>query len=75
MLPGTPSTLFEQVAKAASPLEAKEVEYSLDDLSNHAGLDKNILLEILKHHWIQKDDLDIVFLNLTTTEEQNLYTP
>lgn len=66
-------TLFEQVAKAAFPLESKEIEYSLDELSQHAGLSKTIVLDILKKHWIKEDDLDIVFLNLTHTEEQSLY--
>jgi len=62
------------VTTAAARLEAKDVEYTLQDLVKAAKLDKAAVLDVLKRNWVDEDHLDIVYLNLTRDEEALLYS-
>jgi hypothetical protein len=64
---------LEKVRKVVDDLEEKEQEYDLSDLCSKTKLTKSVVMDIIKKHWIQQDDLDMVFLNLTLEEENLLY--
>jgi len=67
------SKQFEQVSDAGAVLEQDEVEYPLEDLVAKSGLSKKEVIQLLKKHWIEADNLDIVYLDLTKEEEALLY--
>jgi|GEM_PF-2370400 len=68
------SKQFERVAAAGAALEQDDVEYPLGELAAKAGISKSAVLQLLKKHWIEADNLDIVYLDLTKEEEELLYS-
>ncbi len=63
---------FQKVETAAAYLEAYEREYSLEDLVRKADLSVQVVLQVLKEHWIEADRLDIVYLDLKPEEEKGM---
>jgi len=63
---------FEQIVGAGSALEEQETEYHLKDLVLKSGLSQSEVLLLLKKHWVEADDLDFVYLDLTKEEEEYL---
>ncbi len=64
---------LKKLAEAASQLEATDLEYTLETLAQKARLQREQVIKLLKNYWVAKDQLNIVYLELTSEEEQLIY--
>ncbi|NJL48918.1 MAG: hypothetical protein HC929_17425 [Leptolyngbyaceae cyanobacterium SM2_5_2] len=64
---------LNQLAEAASQLEDTDLEYTLETLAQKARLQKEQVITLLKTYWVAQDELNIVYLELTSEEERLIY--
>lgn len=64
---------LKKLTEAASRLESTDVEYSLETLAQQANLQKEQVIKLLRTYWVSQDQLNIVYLELTTEEEALIY--
>jgi hypothetical protein len=66
-------TDLKKLAEAASQLEATDLEYTLETLTQNARLQKDQVIKLLRNYWVAQDYLNIVYLELTSEEERLIY--
>jgi hypothetical protein len=66
-------TDLKKLAEAASRLEATDLEYTLETLTQNARLQKDQVIKLLRNYWVAQDYLNIVYLELTSEEERLIY--
>lgn len=67
------STDLKKLAEAASQLEATDLEYTLETLTQRARLQRDQVIRLLRNYWVAQDKLNIVYLELTVEEETLIY--
>ena len=73
-------TKLQMLQKAAETLEQYESEYTLQQLLDatkklsSTEVTQIEVIQLLKQHWVKFDHLEIYHLNLTKTQEEEVYS-